>query len=84
MKRINYNITNLDIKWASEIDCILYNFQEQFPKLEELKLDFYSSKSNYNNGTIEITEKKIPKLINFLYQHDIIIKYNCILEYIKI
>ena len=65
MNGTNYNIMELDIKWASKIDCILYDFQKQFTNLTELKLDFCSSKNNYNDGAIEIIEEKNCKINKF-------------------
>ena len=61
----NYNIKELSINWTSNIDCILYNFQKQFPNLTELKLDFNSSKNDYDNGAIEIKESKECKINKF-------------------
>ena len=79
----NYNITELCINWESNINCILYEFQNKFPNLTELKLEFYSSKNQDNNGTIEITERKdckINKFSLFAGYHNIIKFYIGIYE----
>ena len=69
----NYNIINLHIHLVGKIDCILYDFQNLFPNLTELNLDFQSSKEKHNFGIIEIKEKNIYIFLykmHFLYLHN--------------
>ena len=59
----NFSLKKLKLNWFSENDkCILYNFQNKFPNLSTLILDFKLCKTKKNSISLELKEKDNCKI----------------------